>query len=188
MLQNQEEIVDIVFILNKSYRNCLLTSRVHVERCPDRAHTQAFQKLLDISATTGSAKLVQLEGCQSRRRLMKCQFLRQLSKIIIMSYPIKLIGTLIFQRVLCIVLFRITSFIRSLLNCTRNCNLKTFKLSTCTWVIHKIDREQFYLIMLFSDESTFHKNGVDNRHNFHYYADEIARAPQEWETTSKDGN
>ena len=46
------------------------------------------------------------------------------------------------------------------------------RLGLCLWAFDKVDEDNFYDIILFSDESTFHKNGLVNRHNFRYYSDE----------------
>ncbi|ERL89715.1 hypothetical protein D910_07077, partial [Dendroctonus ponderosae] len=43
----------------------------------------------------------------------------------------------------------------------------------CMWVL---DNEIFFENVLFSDECTFHKNGLVSRHNFHYYSDTNPRA------------
>ncbi|ERL95939.1 hypothetical protein D910_00636, partial [Dendroctonus ponderosae] len=40
------------------------------------------------------------------------------------------------------------------------------------WVLDKVaENEKFFENVLFSDECTFHNNGLVNRHNFHYYSD-----------------
>lgn len=46
------------------------------------------------------------------------------------------------------------------------------RLEFCLWVLEKFgENEHFFDFVLFSDESTFHNNGLVNRHNFHYYSD-----------------
>ncbi|ERL95385.1 hypothetical protein D910_12649 [Dendroctonus ponderosae] len=45
------------------------------------------------------------------------------------------------------------------------------------WVLDKVaENEKFFENVLFSDECTFHNNGIVNRHNFHYYSDTNPRA------------
>lgn len=47
------------------------------------------------------------------------------------------------------------------------------RLEFSLWVLGKLaDEEDFLDYVLFTDESTFHNNGLVNRHNFHYYCDE----------------
>ncbi|ERL96108.1 hypothetical protein D910_01051, partial [Dendroctonus ponderosae] len=42
----------------------------------------------------------------------------------------------------------------------------------CMWVLDKVaENKKFFENVLFSDECTFHNNGLVNRHNFHYYSD-----------------
>ncbi|ERL95976.1 hypothetical protein D910_00725, partial [Dendroctonus ponderosae] len=42
----------------------------------------------------------------------------------------------------------------------------------CMWVLDKVaENEKFFENVLFSDECSFHNNGLVNRHNFHYYSD-----------------
>ncbi|ERL83293.1 hypothetical protein D910_00151 [Dendroctonus ponderosae] len=46
----------------------------------------------------------------------------------------------------------------------------------CMWVLDKVaENEKFFENMLFSDECTFHNNGLVNRHNFYYYFDSNPR-------------
>ncbi|KAK9885270.1 hypothetical protein WA026_010768 [Henosepilachna vigintioctopunctata] len=40
----------------------------------------------------------------------------------------------------------------------------------CLWALDKVgEKIDYFYNVLFSDESTFHNNGLVNRHNFHYY-------------------
>ncbi|ERL83556.1 hypothetical protein D910_00637, partial [Dendroctonus ponderosae] len=51
------------------------------------------------------------------------------------------------------------------------------KTEFCMWVLDKVaENEKFFENVLFSDECTFHNNGIVNRHNFHYYSDTNPRA------------
>lgn len=44
------------------------------------------------------------------------------------------------------------------------------RLNFCQWAQNQIgENEEFFKFVLFTDESTFHRNGFVNRHNFHYY-------------------
>lgn len=46
------------------------------------------------------------------------------------------------------------------------------RIHFCNWAITKIEEDnEFFEIVLFSDEATFHNNGHVNRHNLRYYAD-----------------
>ncbi|ERL84518.1 hypothetical protein D910_01948, partial [Dendroctonus ponderosae] len=47
----------------------------------------------------------------------------------------------------------------------------------CMWVLDKVaENKKFFETVLFSDECTFHNNGLVNRHNFHYYSDSNPRS------------
>lgn len=44
------------------------------------------------------------------------------------------------------------------------------RVAFCQWSQNQIrEQRNFFKLVLFTDESTFHRNGFVNRHNFHYY-------------------
>ena len=51
------------------------------------------------------------------------------------------------------------------------------RLTFCQWAQNRVrENQSFFKFVLFTDESTFHRNGFVNRHNFHFYATENPHA------------
>jgi Helix-turn-helix domain (DUF4817) len=55
MLISKTDLIDMIFILGESDRNCLLASRIYSQRYPDRRHPdeRSFRKVLTRFIETG---------------------------------------------------------------------------------------------------------------------------------------
>lgn len=177
MSLTQEELVDMIFVLGECERNPLLASRIYAQRYPERRHPQnaSFRTVLERFVTTGSVQkkkrnrnsivateerefhvvaLLQENPHRSIREISKTVEISATSVYRIVKkhkyhpYHIQLHQELLdidFQR----------------------------RQEFCEWAMQMINEDQhFFRHVLFTDESTFHKNGFVNRHNFHYYATE----------------
>lgn len=177
MPSTQEEMVDMVFILGECYKNCLLASRVYADRYPGRAHPnpRAFQKVLKRFTDTGTVQ--RAKRVRTKPVLTAGNELQVLEAAV--ENPVNSVREI----------SRNTDIsMRSVHRTLKKYKFHPFKIQLhqelqpqdfqtrqifCMWAINKIDQDDSYIMrVLFSDESTFHKNGVVNRHNSHYYADE----------------
>ncbi|MVN23873.1 DUF4817 domain-containing protein, partial [Staphylococcus aureus] len=177
MLLSKSDLIDMIFILGESDRNCLLASRIYSQRYPDRRHPdeRSFRKVLGRFVETGSINyskherikpatnednelqvLLAVEEDPSRSQ-------RQIGEIVDISERSV-------QRVL--KKHRLHPYHVQLHQELLYADFEK-RVRFCNWAMNKIRRnEYFFNNILWSDESTFHKNGFVNRHNYHYYATE----------------
>lgn len=187
---NREELADMIFILGEAERNCLLASRIYAQRYPDRRHpdSRSLKKLLKRFQETGgtnykkpnksksvrteentlSVMLAVNENPSTSQRevseivgISERSVQRTLKELKYHGYHIQLHQELIdadFEK----------------------------RVNFCQWARDKLRQDnQFYDRVLFSDESTFHKNGFPNRHNLHYYSDRNPRILRTVDTQHK---
>ncbi|ERL95859.1 hypothetical protein D910_00474, partial [Dendroctonus ponderosae] len=141
-------------------------SRVYAQKFPERNHPKptVFKRLLHQFEESGSVNYKNpLQGNLSlKMKKTFSRYLVQLSKIpMLVKISYRKVLTLVNQ--LC-----------------QKLDGNDFENRTefCMWVLNKVaGNEKFFENVLFSDECTFHNNGLVNRHNFHYYSD---TNPREW--------
>ena len=173
----KQEMIDMIYVLGASDKNCLLAVRIYHEKYPDRRqpHRSAFERLRQRFDETGNVQYIKTDRVKpvlneenelavhlkviedphigSRKiatetDIGKTTVLRILDKNKFHPYHIQL-----FQELYD------TDYER--------------RLTFCNWAQQQIQREpRFFDYLLFTDEATFNKNGNVNRHNFHYYATE----------------
>lgn len=175
------EKIDMILVIGECNENCLLASRVYAQKYPNRRHPnrRSLENLLQVFRRTGSVccqkperqrpitgneenHFVVIESLienphTSQRKISETTGIskrsvgRILKKNNFFPYHIQLHQALLevdYDR----------------------------RLVFCLWVLEKFsENENFFDFVLFSDESSFHNNGLVNRHNFHYYSDENPR-------------
>lgn len=172
---SKEELVDMVFMLGASDKNCLLATRNYKEAFPERRQPrrEAFEKLLDRFIRTGSVVYEKSERTKTVNTeenqltvLLKVTENPHVSQRTIANETDITRQTI--QRVLSN--NKMHPYHIQLMQELNNQDFNT-RIYFCNWAQQKIEGERnFFDYVLFSDESTFHKNGNVNRHNFHYYA------------------
>lgn len=175
MKYSLEERVDMTFILGECFRNCLLASRVYAQKYPDRAHPdkRAFQNLLQTFCETGSVNYQKPTQAKYVVNVEDNEFLVLGSVAENINVSSRKISreTGISQTSVCKILKKHKyhpyhiQFHQSLYE-------RDFqrRLDFCLWSLEKVGEEgDFFKYVLFTDESTFHNNGLVNRRNFHYY-------------------
>lgn len=175
MKYSQQERIDMVFVLGECYRNCLLASRIYKQKYPDRSHPdrRAFEELLQTFCETGSVsyrkqikekpvvnnidnEFFVLESVVENAHVSS----REISNQSLMS-----------QSSVCRIL-RKHRYHPYHIQVHQNLYGRDFdrRLNFCLWCLERAGEENdFFRYVLFTDESTFHNNGLVNRHNFHYY-------------------
>lgn len=173
----KQELIDMIYTLGESDRNCFLASRIYAQKYPDRAHPQeaSFKNLKNRFEETGDISykknhrtkrttnednehvvlLSLVEDCHtSSRNISRQTDISQSSVTRIIrrnkfhGYHVQLLQEL---------------GERDFLN----------RFNFCVWAANRMqETPNFFEYVLFSDEATFHKNGNVNRHNLHYYATE----------------
>lgn len=172
------ELIDMIFILGECHRNCSLASRMYKAQYPDRERhprEESFRNLLDRFLTTGSinypkherfrsvvteenefsiiATVVEHPHVSTRELSREMEFARSSVRRILKKnkfhpFHVQLLQELVPEDFL---------------------NRTTF----CQWIQQNVNEDPTFVeTILFTDESTFHKNGFVNTHNFHYYSDE----------------
>lgn len=173
MSLRQEEMADMIFILGECQKNPLLASGTYAQSFPQRRHPQevSFEILLHRFVHNGQTKYEQRGGpktifteeneflvlasvqenpyVSSRQITTTCDISRTVQRIKkkhgYHPYHVQLHQELLD-----------TDFDRR----------RVF----CQWACDKLtEDDSFFSKILFSDESTFRRNGFVNGHNFHYY-------------------
>lgn len=175
---SQNELIDMVFILGECDRNCLLASRVYAVRYPNRPRhprEEIFTKLLDRFLNSGS---VAYRKCERSKNILNEEnefrvmvavvenphaSTRQLSRDLEISRSSV-------RRIL--KKHKFHPFHVQLHQELEGADFQN-RMNFCLWIQQQLNLDDnFAENILFSDESTFHRNGFVNTHNFHYYSDE----------------
>lgn len=175
-----EEMVDMVYVLGASDNNCLLATRLYLERYPDRRQPsrKSFQKLMNRFNRTGSVNYTKTE----RRKTVLTEENQLNTLLAIEENPTvstrALADQLDITRSSLRAILKLHKFHPFHVQLHQELNEQDFlnRVTFCTWAQQRIQRERnFFDFVLFVDESTFHKNGFVNKHNFHYYSRENPR-------------
>lgn len=173
----KEERIDMIFILGECLQNCLLASRVYAQRFPNRNHPNkvVFERLLALFRQNGTVqyqKLVKIKPVTENEEI-------ELAVIASVIENPHIGQNQIAQN------FNISQ--ASVSRILKKHNYHDYKIQLhqelsendfekrvefCMWVLDKVaENQNFFNLVLFSDECTFHNNGSVNRHNFHYYSE-----------------
>ncbi|ERL96305.1 hypothetical protein D910_03218, partial [Dendroctonus ponderosae] len=157
----REERIDMIFTLGECHKNCLLASRVYAQKIPERNDPKptVFKRLLHQFEETRSVNYKKPITRKSVTEGEENDFAVNGSVTENPNVSQNLISksTNISQSTLCQELYGNDFENRS---------------EFCMWVLDKVaENEKFFENVLFSDECTFHNNGLVNSHNFHYYSD-----------------
>lgn len=172
-----QERIDMILAIGECLENCLLASRVYAQKYPDRNHPNklVFKRLLHEFRRTGS---VAYENANRPKPIIG----NEENEFLIMGSIIENPHTS--QRKI----ERDTGISRrSISRVIKKYKFHPYRIQMhqelyeidfhrriefCLWVLDKFSEDEHFLdSILFCDESTFHNNGLVNRHNFHYYSD-----------------
>lgn len=175
---NLQERIDMIMIIGQCEENCLLASRVYTQKFPERKHPdrRVFERLLRDFRGTGSVAYAKARrrtvfvGNEDTEMNILCTIIenphisqRQISQN--MNVSRRSIGRIIKK-------YKYHPY-RTILHQALSNEDFDNRLDFCMWVMEKSGQnENFFNFVMFSDECTFHNNGLVNRHNFHYYSDE----------------
>lgn len=178
---SRNELIDMVFVLGECHKNCLLASRTYKARYPERQRhprEETFRNLLDRFLNTGSVEYPKRE----RKRTVSNEENEFSVLVSVTEDPYT--STRQLSRDIAIS----RTSVRRILNkhkfhpyhmqLHQELQPEDFRNRTnfCQWMQAKLNEDPIFpQKILFTDESTFHRNGFVNRHNFHYYNDENPR-------------
>lgn len=176
----KDELVDMIFVLGESEKNCMLASRIYAAQYPERRHPEekSFRRLLERFVETGSVaykkeertKPVTNEENELAVLLTVTEDPRTTQNNIAKAIDISERSV---QRIL--KKHRFHAFHIQLHQALSDADFEN-RLQFCIWARTKIQNDpMFFNYVLFSDEATFHNSGCVNRHNFHYYSTENPR-------------
>jgi SOS response regulatory protein OraA/RecX len=170
-----QESIDMIYILGECHKNSLLASRVYAERFAGRQHPDArsFNRLKQKFESTGSV-------CDEKKTRSK-RVASEENQILVAASVVEQphTSTRKISRTLDVSKTTVNKILRGLsyhpyhiqLHQQLNNNDFEKRLEFCLWANTKVATElDFFNIVLFSDEATFHNYGSVNRHNFHYYS------------------
>lgn len=175
MLLSGEEMVDMIFVLGECQRNPLLASRVYAQRYPERRHPQtvSFQKLLERFVNSAGSVAYSTKNYNGRVVNEENEFVVLGS---VQENP--RVSTREISRTTGISATSVRRILKKHkyhpfhIQLHQELRQRDFAVRQefCQWAMNRLDEdEDFFKYVLFSDESTFHKNGFVNRHNCHYY-------------------
>lgn len=174
---SQDELADMVLIMGECSTNSLLASRVYKQKYPERRapHPSAFKRVINRFST--------MKCVSYGQRIKQKPILNEVNQMGVMTAvvedPHRSVRDI--SRLLNISKSSVGRIIkmhkfhpyRIQLHQALNADDFDRRRTFCEWAFDKINTDaNFFNMVLFSDESTFHKNGHVNRHNLHYYADE----------------
>lgn len=173
----KEERIDMIFTLGECSQNSFLASRVYAQKFPDRNHPRpaVFERLLNQFKESGSV-------CYKKPKKAKPVTENEENVFTVIGSVIEnpnisqsqiSENTSISQASISRIL-RAHSFHPYKIQLCQELYGNDFynRSEFCMWVLEKAgENENFSNDILFSDECTFHNNGLVNRRNFHYYCD-----------------
>lgn len=177
---SKDELIDMVFVLGESEKNCLLASRLYATRFPDRRHPrqESFNKLLERFLATGSVDYKKEERASTARtEETELAVLLTVTEDpnISQAHVAEQVGVSerSVQRIL-----KENKFHAYHIQLHQALSENDFqrRIEFCAWArLCLQENPTFFTNVLFSDEATFHNTGCVNRHNFHYYSIENPR-------------
>lgn len=181
---SKEELIDMIFVLGNSEKNCFLASRIYATQFPDRRHPEpiSFSRLLERFLETGSVDYRKEERIKTVTNEEN-----QLAVLLTVTENPNIsqarvgeevgISERSVQRILKVHRFHAYHI---QLHQALSENDFQCRVQFCEWARLRIQENPFFFMnVLFSDEATFHNNGCVNKHNFHYYATENPRMIRE---------
>lgn len=170
----QQDLISMVYVIGECDGNCLLASRVYHQKYPDRRcpDVRSLENLKERFERTGSVAYEK----KARRRNVLSEENELAITLAVIENPAASVREL--SRDLEVSKSSVSLCLRKnkfhpyrvqlhqeLLDVDLN-----RRLNFCHWAQNQIgENEEFFKFVLFTDESTFHRNGFVNRHNFHYY-------------------
>jgi len=180
----KEELIDMIFVLGNSGKNCFLASRMYAAQFPERRHPEpiSFSRLLERFLETGS-----VDYKKEERNKTVTNEENQLAVLLTVTENPNIsqarvgeevgISERSVQRIL-----KMHHFHPYHIQLHQALSENDFqrRVEFCEWARLRLQGNRlFFMNVLFSDEATFHNNGCVNKHNFHYYATENPRIIRE---------
>lgn len=171
---SQQELVDMVYTIGESSGNCLLASRCYLQKYPDRRHpdARAFANLKERFDRTGSVTYEKVTRSKTvlhmENQLSICLAVQENPETSVrkISKQLDICKSSVSK---CLKLHKYHPY-RIQLHQELTENDYERRIEFCTWAQNNIRQNgTFFNNVLFTDESTFHRNGFVNRHNYHYY-------------------
>lgn len=169
------ERVDMVLCIGECLENCLLASKVYAQKYPDRRHPQkeVFERLLNRFHATGNVAYEKV----NKNKTVIGDNVNELDVLLSVTENPNIstrkisVELEISQTSVCRIL-KTNHFHPYHIQLHQHLTEQDYgnRLNFCLWTLDKVGEDpDFFKNVLFTDESTFHNNGLVNRHNFHYY-------------------
>lgn len=170
----QQDLISMIYVIGECSGNCFLASRVYAQTFPDRRHPdpRMLENLKERFDRTGSVayekktrtKSVLNEETELTINLAVVEnpeiSVRRVSKDL--SIKKSSVGV-------CLKRNKFHPYHAQLHQELNNDDFQR-RVDFCRWAQGQFaENEDFFKFVLFTDESTFHRNGFVNRHNFHFY-------------------
>ena len=178
MQYSKNELIDMIFVLGESDKNCLLAERLYRAKYPERRipSPRIFQNVMERFVSTGSVecpkrKVVNRIATNDDKQLdivLEVQENPQVSSRILASFCLTSQSTV--NRTT-----RKYKYHPYHIELHQELHDEDFqrRVTYCQWLRGQIEVNQNFLkSIMFSDEATFRSNGAVNRHNMHNYATE----------------
>ena len=169
-----QEKTDMILIIGESFGNCLLAARVYAERYNDRRrpNKRFLEKLLATFKTTGSVNV--------KRKTSKVVTDNEENQFVTLASVVQdpHVSTRVVARETGLSQSSVSRILRKHKYHPYHIEMHQHlygtdfqkRLEFCLRIMDEIgEKHDFLSYVLFTDESTFHNNGLVNRHNFHYY-------------------
>lgn len=179
---SKQERIDMVLVIGECQENCFLASRVYAQKYPTRKRPNeaVFRRLLQTFRRTGNVSYEKVRRTKHVTGNEENKF-RVLTSIVENSHVSqrKIASQTDVSRSSTQRILKIHKFHPFRIQMHQELFEIDFvrRVEFCLWCLDKLaEEDDFFDYVLFSDESTFHNNGLVNRHNFHYYSDQNPHA------------
>lgn len=176
MNYSTQELIDMVYTLGECHKNCFLASRVYREKFPDRRSPdlRTFQKLRERFDRTGTVKYEKLLRAKTVTTAENGFNVIASAVEDPHSSTAELSSSLEISQSSVKKILKQNGFHPYRMQVCHGLSATDYqnRVNFCHWALSKIEENpEFFNLVLFTDEATFHSNGRANRKNFHYYAD-----------------
>lgn len=168
-----QERTDMILIIGECQENCFLASRVYAQKYPNRNHPdkRVFEKLLCRFRATGSV-------AYTKRH--KTTIISEENEFAVLEAVVeephnstrKIAQELDISHMSVFRILEKYNYHPYHLQHHQQLYAGDYdrRVDFCLWALERYAEDSdFFNYVLFTDESTFHNNGLVNRHNFHYY-------------------
>lgn len=170
-----QQRIDMVLVIGECYENCLLAAKVYAQKYPDREHPrkEVFERLLNRFRATGNVAYEKVTITKSitdnednKMEVLQSVIENPNTSTRVIANEVDISHSSVWR------ILKKHKYHPFHMQMHQYLYERDFdrRLEFCLWALDRLGEDSdFFKHVLFSDEATFHNNGLVNNHNFHYY-------------------